>query len=63
MPTKQEHLSKSQIAADAQLTLETDSKDHSDWVVITAFYSALHWVHAFLSPKITLYINAGLTKS
>lgn len=51
MPTKQQHLSKSQIAADAQLTLETDSKDHSDWVVTTAFYCALHCIEAFFAFK------------
>ena len=50
MPTKQQHLSKSQIAEDAQRVLQADSKKHLDWVVITAFYCALHWVDAFLLP-------------
>ena len=49
MPTKRQHISKSQIAEDAQITLEADSKDHSDWVVTTAFYCALHWIEAFFA--------------
>ena len=51
MPTKQQHLLKSQIAEDAQLTLEADSKDHLDWVVTTAFYRALQWIDAFFAFK------------
>ena len=51
MPTIQQHISKSRIAEDAQLTLEADSKDHSDWVVTTAFYCALHWIEAFFAFK------------
>ena len=51
MTTKQQHLSKSQIAEDAQRVLQADSKKHLDWIVITTFYCALHWVHAFLASK------------
>lgn len=51
MPTKQQHLSKSQIAEAAQCVLQADSKKHLDWIVITTFYSALHWVHAFFESK------------
>ncbi len=49
MPTKQQHISKSHIAEAAQLVLQADSNKHLDWVVITAFYCALHWVDAFFA--------------
>ena len=50
MQTKQ-HLSKSQIAVDAQSVLQADSNKHLDWIVITTFYCALHLVHAFFASK------------
>ena len=50
MQTKQ-HLSKSQIAEDAQSVLQADSNKHLDWIVITTFYRALHLVHAFFASK------------
>ena len=31
--------------------LEEDRNEHWDWLVITAFYQALHWVDAFLLTK------------
>ena len=51
MPTDQAHLSKYHIAKAAQLALQADSNRHPDWIVITAFYQALHWVDAFLATK------------
>lgn len=51
MPTKRQHITKSQIAEDAQSALQADSKKHLDWVVVTTFYCALHWVNAFLASK------------
>ena len=49
MPNDQQHLSKFRITEDAQLALENAPNDHPDWIVITAFYQALHWVDAFLA--------------
>ena len=56
MPTSLQHLRdyrsvKYNIAKDAQLALEQNSHDHSDWIVISAFYQALHWVDTFLATK------------
>ena len=36
---------------DARRALEENSKEHPDWIVITSFYQALHWVDAFLYTK------------
>lgn len=36
---------------DARRALEEDRNEHPDWIVITAFYQALHWVDAFLLTK------------
>lgn len=49
MPDDRVHHYKRSIAEDAQLALQADPNDHLDWVVITAFYQALHWVDAFLA--------------
>lgn len=49
MPNDQVHRSKRSIAEDAQLALKNAPNDHPDWIVITAFYQALHWVDAFLA--------------
>ena len=56
MPISLQHLPdyrivKYNIAKDAQLALEQNSHDHSDWIVISAFYQALHWVNTFLATK------------
>ena len=56
MPTSLKHLPdyrivKYDIAKDAQLALEQNPRDHSDWIVISAFYQALHWVNIFLATK------------
>ena len=50
MPSFEEHRRKCDIAKSAQLTLQTaDPNEHADWIVITAFYQALHWVDAFFA--------------
>ena len=36
---------------DAQRALQEDGNEHPDWIVITSFYQALHWVDAFLLTK------------
>ena len=28
--------------------MEEDSSDHFDWIVVTSFYQALHWIDAYL---------------
>ena len=33
---------------EARRALEEDGTDQLDWIVITAFYQALHWVDAYL---------------
>ena len=44
MPTFEEHRQKCDIAKSTQLTLQAaDPHEHADWIVITAFYQALHW--------------------
>ena len=50
MPTFEEHRRKCDIAKSTQLTLQTaSSTEYADWIVITAFYQALHWVDAFFA--------------
>lgn len=49
MPSDQVHLFKLRITEDAHNALQPNSNKHPDWVVITAFYQALHWVDAFLA--------------
>ena len=36
---------------DARRALQEDRNEHPDWIVITSFYQALHWVDAFLLTK------------
>ena len=45
------HMVKLHITKAAHLALQSDSDGHPDWVVITAFYQALHWVDAYLAMK------------
>ncbi|MYE90644.1 hypothetical protein F4X33_16790 [Candidatus Poribacteria bacterium] len=50
MPSFEEHRQKCDIARSAQLSLQAaDPSAHADWIVITAFYQALHWVDAFFA--------------
>ena len=50
MPSFEEHRQKCDIARSAQLSLQAaDPSEHADWIVITAFYQALHWVDAFFA--------------
>ena len=50
MPIFEEHLQKYNTAKSVQLTLQAaDPKEYADWIVITAFYQALHWVDAFFA--------------
>ena len=36
---------------DARRALQEDRNEHPDWIVITSFYQALHWVDAYLLTK------------
>lgn len=48
-PDFDEHCEKRDKAKAAQLALQKVSlKEHADWIVIIAFYQALHWVDAYL---------------
>ena len=48
-PTFDEHCEKRDKAESAQLVLQkVDIEEHADWIVIIAFYQALHWVDAYL---------------
>ena len=50
MPTFEEHRQKCDSAKSVQLILQReDPNEHADWIVITAFYQALHWVDAFFA--------------
>lgn len=50
MPSFEGHRQKCDIAKSAQLTLQAaDLPEHADWIVIAAFYQALHWVDAFFA--------------
>ena len=50
MPTFEEHRQKCEIAKSTQLALQAvDSSEYADWIVIAAFYQALHWVDAFFA--------------
>jgi len=50
MPTFEEHRQKCDIAKSTQLTLQAaELHEHADWIVIAAFYQALHWVDAFFA--------------
>ena len=44
MPSFEEHRQKCDSAQSAQLALQAaDSNIYADWIVIAAFYQALHW--------------------
>ena len=50
MPDLEDHRQKCEMAESARLALEkADSNQHADWIVITAFYQALHLVDAFFA--------------
>ena len=50
MPSFEEHRQKCDLAKSAQLTLQAaDLSEHADWIVITTFYQALHWIDAFFA--------------
>ena len=50
MPTFEEHRQKCDSAKSVQFILQReDPNEHADWIVITAFYQALHWVDAFFA--------------
>ena len=50
MPDLDEHRKKCEMAESARLALEkADSNQHADWIVIAAFYQALHLVDAFFA--------------
>ena len=50
MPNFEIHRQKCDAAKSAQLTLQAaDLPEHADWIVIAAFYQALHWVDAFFA--------------
>ena len=50
MPSFEEHRQKCDIAKSTQLALQAaDSNIYADWIVIAAFYQALHWVDAFFA--------------
>ena len=50
MPTFEEHRQKCDSAKSVQLALQAaDPNEHADWIVITAFYQALHWIDAFFA--------------
>ena len=51
-PTFEEHCEKRDKAESAQLALQkVNTEEHADWIVIIAFYQALHWVDAYLLSK------------
>ena len=50
MPGLEDHRQKCEMAESARLALEkADSNQHADWIVIAAFYQALHLVDAFFA--------------
>ena len=50
MPSFEIHRQKCDLAKSAQLTLQAaDPHEHADWIVIAAFYQALHWVDTFFA--------------
>ncbi len=52
MPDLEEHRQKCEIAKSALNALKAEnSNQHADWIVITAFYQALHWIDAFFALK------------
>ena len=49
MPTFSEHRHKASIAQSTREALQKiDPAEHADWIVITAFYQALHIIDAYL---------------
>ena len=50
MPSFEHHRDKCDTAKCAQLALQTaDPNKHADWIIITAFYQAAHWIEAFFA--------------
>ena len=59
----EEHLQKCHTAESAQLLLqEEDPNKYADWIVITAFYQALHWVDAFFALRDYQPLRHGPTR-
>lgn len=51
-PDSDEHCEKRDRAESAQLALQNDNlKEHADWIIIIAFYQALHCIDAYLVSK------------
>ena len=50
MPSFEQHRNHCDTAKCAQLALQTaDPNQHADWIIITAFYQASHWIEAFFA--------------
>ena len=39
------------VTSRTRCALENDGVDHSDWIVIAAFYQAVHWIDAYLLTR------------
>jgi len=49
MPTVSEHIAKAEAFERVLVIFDEGNPDHCDWIVVVAFYAALHWVDAYLA--------------
>ncbi len=50
MPNKSEHIKQAMINEEFGIEINKDlNKKYASWAVVTFFYSALHWVDAYLA--------------
>jgi hypothetical protein len=50
MPARDEHLSKAEGNESFAMSLTLDSQPRIDWALVSLFYSAVHYVEAYLAP-------------
>ncbi len=51
MPDCAEHIQKAKHNEDFYASLDLDSTDYRDWIVVGVFYAALHFVAAYLAQQ------------
>jgi len=53
MPAKDEHLAKARGNESFALSLPLNSNSGVDWALVALFYSAMHYVEAYLAMGVT----------
>ena len=61
MPTKEQHVERANSTGTLALSLKLDSQSRIDWALIMLFYSAMHYVEAYLS-KLGVHLRSHPTR-